>query len=118
MSDSPRTPIGMWRCPVCGGPTAELADPAGLALCPSCGELLGWVRDYLYRTTALDPELVTLHTRLDDLGLDSLDRVEVIMELEEHFGRSFPEWGPEDIETIGDWLRRLQTGGAEPADER
>ena len=42
-------------------------------------------------------------TSLSDLGLDSLDLVDVIMEIEEEFGIRLPE-DIEDIKTLGDWV--------------
>ena len=45
------------------------------------------VRDALASQFELDPETVTMETNLiDDLGADSLDVVELIMELEDEFG--------------------------------
>ena len=44
------------------------------------------VRDTLVKQFELDPASVTLETNLiDDLGADSLDVVELIMELEDEF---------------------------------
>ena len=38
---------------------------------------------------------------LDDLGADSLDTVELVMELEDEFGVSIPDEDAEKISTVG-----------------
>ncbi|MDR2615275.1 MAG: acyl carrier protein [Oscillospiraceae bacterium] len=38
----------------------------------------------------------------DDLGMDSLDAVELLMELEEEFGISLPSEQTADVKTIGE----------------
>lgn len=112
MTDAIRTPHG---CPVCGrGPLLALVDPAGLALCAQCGALLRWLCDYVGRTTGVGPDAVTLQTRVVELGLDSLDLVEVIVDLEEHFGLYVPAARPGTIETVLDWLRWIQAAQDEP----
>ena len=45
------------------------------------------IRDVLAKQFELDPETITAETNLiDDIGADSLDVVELIMELEDEFG--------------------------------
>jgi acyl carrier protein len=39
---------------------------------------------------------------VDDLGGDSLDRVEIVMDIEDQFGREFPEDQVERLKTVGD----------------
>ena len=39
---------------------------------------------------------------MDDLGADSLDTVELIMELEEEFGLEIPDEEAEKLATVGD----------------
>jgi len=48
----------------------------------------------------IDPAAVKPETAFADLGLDSLDRVELIMALEEAFGLSIEM--TDDIKTVGD----------------
>jgi acyl carrier protein len=79
----------------------ELAEPAGVALCPRCGRLFLRVCERL----AVNPAEVTLSTTLaGDLGADSLDVLELLMEVEEEIGAKIPEERTREITTVGDIL--------------
>ena len=43
-----------------------------------------------------------------DLGADSLDQVELIMELEDQFDLNIPDEDAEKIETIGDAIKYIE----------
>lgn len=45
---------------------------------------------------------------VNDLGADSLDQVELIMELEEEFGIEIPEGTVEKIQTVGQAIDHIQ----------
>ena len=45
----------------------------------------------------------------EDLGADSLDLVELVMELEEEFGITIPEERAERITTIGDAIALIES---------
>jgi acyl carrier protein len=82
---SSRTPEGTPnRCPVCGhGFRIEPSQPFGDAPCPACGTLL-WF-EWAAARLGVSPDALRAG-RLDELGLDSLDVVELVMELEEQPG--------------------------------
>jgi hypothetical protein len=105
MSISSRTPEGLpHRCPVCGKlAIVELSDPAGDTICPTCGQLLWWFRDRLGGGSTLQ-EWIGHH--LDDLA-DSLDVVELVMELEEEFQITIPDSVAAEFRTLGDVIRYL-----------
>lgn len=44
----------------------------------------------------------------NDLGADSLDTVELIMEFEEAFGINIPDEAAEKISTVGDAIKYIQ----------
>ena len=44
----------------------------------------------------------------NDLGADSLDTVELIMEFEKEFGISIPEYQAEKITTVGDAIAYIE----------
>ena len=70
------------------------------------------VRDALASQFELDPETVTMETNLiDDLGADSLDVVELIMELEAEFGVTISDEAAAELYTVQrivDYLEKLQ----------
>ena len=125
MTVSSRTPEGMpSECPLCGAKTnIEFSDPAQDAPCPNCGHLL-WASAQLVQSVTqryadllgTAPGAINAETRFSDLGADSLDTVEIIMELEEEFDVSIPDDVAERIQTFGDAVRYIQdqrrgTGG-------
>ena len=70
------------------------------------------VRDAIAHQFELDPETVTMDTNLiDDLGADSLDVVELIMELENEFGITISDEAAAELYTVGrivEYLDRVQ----------
>jgi acyl carrier protein len=53
-------------------------------------------------------EVVPEASFVDDLGADSLDLVELIMVLEEVFGREIPDEDAEKIATVGDAIKYIE----------
>ena len=70
------------------------------------------IRDALAQQFELDPETITMDTNLiDDLGADSLDVVELIMELEDEFGVTISDEAAAELYTVGrivEYLEKLQ----------
>ena len=70
------------------------------------------VRDALAQQFEVDPDSITADTSLiDDLGADSLDVVELIMELEDEFGIAISDEDASQLYTVGrivDYLEKLQ----------
>jgi acyl carrier protein len=48
----------------------------------------------------------------NDLGADSLDTVELIMEFEKEFNLSIPDDQAEKISTVGDAIAYIEAGGS------
>lgn len=111
MTISSRTPEGEPHgCPVCGKTSAvEPSYPGGDSCCPNCGHLLWWFRDRLHRDIGIAAERITLSSAFaDDIGADSLEVVELIMELEEEFGVNISDDAAEQIRTVEDAIRYIQ----------
>ena len=110
MTISSRTPEGApHRCPVCGKVTQiETSLPGGDSCCPNCGQLLWWFRDHLSQAAGVAPEQVTLSTDFRNLGDDSLDTVELVMELEEEFDITIPDEAAQQINTVEDAIRYIE----------
>lgn len=95
--------------------------------------MLDWQRQIIDRIAAMSPEsglVVTPETSLDDLGIESLDQIELIFELEEQFdvalpyNANLPEGESGELATVGDLIALVaeqidQTGTArkQPATE-
>lgn len=57
----------------------------------------------------VEPEKVTEDANfISDLGADSLDTVELIMDFEKEFGASIPDEEAEKIKTVGDAIAYLE----------
>lgn len=111
MSISSRTPEGdPHRCPICGKVSwVKPSYPSGDSCCSNCGQLLWWFRDRLCHDGRIAPEQVTLSSSfIDDLGADSLDTAELIIELEEEFGIVVPNDDVERIKTVADAIRYIE----------
>jgi len=68
------------------------------------------VRDVLVEVRGLDPAEVTLEARLiDDLGADSLDAIEIIMALEEHYSKELDDIEVESLKTVQDVVGLIQS---------
>ena len=101
---SSRTPEGTPnRCPLCGNEV--VVEPSlifGDAPCPHCGQLLWFLRSGLgpvfwqYDVAdSLRQGIIARIAELKEFGADSLDTVELIMELEDEFGLDFGDEFPE-----------------------
>ena len=70
------------------------------------------VIDIVAEQLGVDKEKVTSETSfVDDLGADSLDTVELVMELEEEFDINIPDDAAEKIQTVGqaiDFIQKAQ----------
>jgi acyl carrier protein len=66
-------------------------------------EVLEDVKRIVSEFAAVPPEHIQeSHALSADLGCDSLDTVEITMEVEEHFDISVPDDQEQDIRTVGD----------------
>ena len=68
---------------------------------------LDTVKEVLESNLDIDPENVTEDATFEDLGIDSLDMVELICDLEEKCSVDFGE--PEGLTTIGDIVAHIDS---------
>ncbi|MCX8111922.1 MAG: acyl carrier protein [Bacteroidia bacterium] len=67
------------------------------------------VKNIIVNKLGVEAEKVTREaTFTNDLGADSLDTVELIMEFEKEFGISIPDEVAEKIETVGDAIKYIE----------
>ncbi|MCL4477856.1 MAG: acyl carrier protein [Deltaproteobacteria bacterium] len=70
------------------------------------------VRELIADRLKLDLEQVQVNARfIEDLGADSLDIVEMIMQMEELFGVTIPDEDAEKIKTVNDAISYLKEKG-------
>ena len=128
---SSRTPEGVPNhCPICDGAVwIEPSQPPGDAPCPNCGTLLWFyessteirihpaeladairerLAEFFGESLGVDKNEVTdASSFVDDLGHDSLDTVELVMELEEEFDINISEDEAKKLRTVGDVIDYL-----------
>ena len=67
------------------------------------------LRDIIVEVLNVDETEVTMEsTFIDDLGADSLDTVELIMEFEKEFNIGIPDDQAESISTVGDAIKYIE----------
>ena len=115
MNISSRTPEGEpVVCPLCGEVCSlEISDPAGDAVCPSCGQLVWWFRDRLQQQGVATGDEPLEQWVNDELPVDSVTFVEMVMELEEQFDINMPLEAAERINSVADVIRWMRDNGYE-----
>ena len=69
------------------------------------------VIDIVAEQLGVDKEKITPETSfVNDLGADSLDTVELVMELEEEFDINIPDDAAEKIQTVGQAVSYIESG--------
>lgn len=72
-------------------------------------EIAAQVKNIIVDKLGVDAEEVTPEKSfINDLGADSLDTVELIMEFEKEFGISIPDDQAEKISTVGDAIAYIE----------
>lgn len=67
------------------------------------------IRDIMVSTLDVDADAITVTTNLrTDLDIDSLDLVEFVSEVEDHFGIMIPQDGLENISTVGEFAALVE----------
>ena len=67
------------------------------------------VTDIVADNLGVDREKITADTSfVNDLGADSLDTVELVMELEEEFDINIPDDAAEKIQTVGQAIKFIE----------
>ena len=78
------------------------------------------ILEMVAKSKQLDPAILTPATTFDELQIDSLDKINLSFEVEEHFGIAIPDDSLNSLRTIGDViagvhrLLALKTAPAEP----
>ena len=77
-------------------------------------EILNEIVPIIAEKLGVDPSEVTMEASFtNDLGADSLDTVELMMEFEKTFGLTIPDDQQENITTVGDVVRLIEKMRAE-----
>ena len=77
-------------------------------------EILNEITPIIAEKLGVDDSEVTMEASFtNDLGADSLDTVELMMEFEKTFGLTIPDDQQENITTVGDVVRLIEKMRAE-----
>ena len=77
-------------------------------------EILNEIVPIIAEKLGVDPSEVTMEASVtNDLGADSLDTVELMMEFEKNFNLSIPDDQQENIQTVGDVVKLIEKMRAE-----
>lgn len=72
-------------------------------------DLESQVKEIISRQLMVDEDELTLDASyVEDLGADSLDTVEMIMEFEDEFGIEIPDEDAEELTTVGESIDYLE----------
>jgi len=71
--------------------------------------MLEKIISYLAEQVELDPENLSAETTFESLDLDSLDLVEMLVELENEAGVELPEEETQGLETLGDLAALIES---------
>ena len=67
------------------------------------------VREIIARQLGIEPETISMESRLiDDLKADSLDIVELVMDLEQEFDVEIPDEDLPKVQTVADIIHFLE----------
>jgi acyl carrier protein len=101
---------------VVGAPSAHAAPPQRpfqqltLQRTTSMADLEEKVKEIIAKELGVEREKLTNDASfMEDLGADSLDTVELVMEFEKEFNIDIPDEDAEKLRTVGDALNYLQT---------
>ncbi len=79
-------------------------------------EMIGRVISCVAKTQKLPPETITIDSKFEDLGIDSLDGVNILYALETEFNVSIPDEGVLGIKSVREAVEQLDklitAGGA------
>lgn len=68
------------------------------------------VKEIICERLGVNPDEVTQQSSfIEDLGADSLDIVELVMALEEEYGTEISDEDAENIKTVGDAIRYIES---------
>jgi acyl carrier protein len=70
-------------------------------------DIMNTITTLLHDNLDIEPEQVSEDSTFDSLGIDSLDMVELICDLEDECGVEFGE--PEGLETVGDLVNYIES---------
>lgn len=67
------------------------------------------VKHIIVEQLGVKPEQISTEAKfIEDLGADSLDTVELVMALEEEFGKEIPDAEAEKLQSVGDVIRYVE----------
>jgi acyl carrier protein len=111
VGESPDNIVRHWCCEKPGGRICGrvVAAPSLLWRTVTVASVAERVIDIVAEQLGVDKEKITPETSfVNDLGADSLDTVELVMELEEEFDINIPDDAAEKIQTVGQAIKFIE----------
>ena len=72
-------------------------------------EIEAKVKDFLINELEIEEENIFPDAKLkDDMGIDSLDFVDIVMSIEDEFNVEVPDEAIEDIKSVGDLVKFIE----------
>ena len=71
-------------------------------------EIADRAKEIIVKNLSVEPDAVTETATFADLGADSLDQVDIIMEFEKEFDIKIPEDQTDKIQTVGDAINYIE----------
>lgn len=108
----------VFTCPQCGNAWTRAENQIGLnhrsagsaSTSQSKSNITNKVKHIIAEKLGYEADDVHLNSRLvDDLGADSLDSIELLMEFEKEFGLDIPDEDMEEIQTVGDVINYIDS---------
>jgi len=75
-------------------------------------EIEARIVEIIHREKTVDPDMLKPHAALADLGIDSLDALNILFGIEESFGISIPDDKARAIRTLDDMVGAVEASKA------
>ena len=72
------------------------------------GDVAETVIDMVARSKQMEPAAITPETSFDELQIDSLDKINLSFEVEEHFDIAIPDDSLNSLRTVGDVIAGVE----------
>ena len=99
----------MSYCAVCSELIGSAEDVHGTdPLCAKCEKLLQWFLNHYADVAFREPTWLNANTTFHELGVESLDYVDWLLEAQNQFDVIIPNHEAQKMRSVGDYLRHIR----------